>query len=373
MKKYFLSILILLFIKSGIAQVLRDHRQPVPLVQADTVKKKITVKKPPGANNGIPTPTEEVSTGDIIPPFDEMVVYRIQLKITTASGQGSGTDDGVYAQLNGNDQRFFLSRGIENFETGKTVVYDILSEYIGQVKNIEFLRIGKNGQDALCISKVELLLNNNPEPVFEKSWDIVRGTCIDKTYFPELEIPITELRMHHNWKLTKLNYDMLKKPAMISSAFLARLVEASIGNAMQLTNLRWGSTGGINTIWGDAVEIKRVNDNTMHIDLDMQRQALGPNNEVDIDFDLAFYCTDGVIWYELERVEVSGDGSHGEGVPLVKKALKTYPVGKIFPTIERTLLARLYQTNTRPISEQGYAISRCNSVHVTNNGDILIQ
>ena len=72
-----------------------------------------------------------------------------------------------------------------------------------------------------------------------------------------------------------------------------------VGNQLHYNGkgkLFWGNTSGVNTVWGDHVEMKRKDGNTLHFDLDLEAEITGQNPEVDVNFDLVFNCeSNGMI------------------------------------------------------------------------------
>lgn len=258
-------------------------------------------------------PAKDPNSG--IPAFEEMVVYRIQLRITTGTGTDAGTDDPIFTQLNGLDDKFFLVKGIDNFEEGSTVTYDVLSVNIRKVKDIEFVRFGVRDDDGVCIKKVELFLNNNPIALFSKIYPGAKGLCIDNgstTLMSFLEIHGSQLRQSNSWNFLTpvLNVDdlpaMARAPVMISKDWIISMIEAAIGHHLGRGGngeLQWGTAASGN-LWGDAVEAKKLNDHTLHFDLDMQMvRLIRDAGEEDVDFDLDFHCDNGMINCEVENLQ----------------------------------------------------------------------
>ena len=91
----------------------------------------------------------DMSTALVRPAFEEMVVYRIQLRLKTGVGNDAGTDDPVYVQMNDSDEVFYLVKGIDNFVEGKTVTYDVLSRSIKKIKDIKYIKFGIKGNDGV--------------------------------------------------------------------------------------------------------------------------------------------------------------------------------------------------------------------------------
>lgn len=248
------------------------------------------------------------------PAFEEMPIYRLQLRLTTGRKNDAGTDHAVFVQMNNRRDSFYLARGIDNFEEGTTETYDVMLRSVKKVKDIDYIRFAVNGDDGMCFKKVELLLNNCGSPVYSKSYGGDRGACFDRgSSSPTLYIAGTELRASPNWSYGLARADMWKPPVEISKAWLTSLVEAAIGNQMNMEggDLKWGSLGNAlenQTRWGPVVEIEYVNAHTVHVDLDLEVSRSGPNPEMDVDFDIIFICENGNIVTEVTNARVATDG-----------------------------------------------------------------
>jgi len=249
----------------------------------------------PGQTSVVPGPIAVL-------PFENISIYRMQLRIYTCNNNDGPTDDDVYVQMNDTDERFFLDKGIDDFRKGGNDTYDILSPTIKKISDINFLKIGIRGDDAICIRRVQLFLNNNNSPVFSKSFT-GHGKLIDNSQF--YTIPGSELRSYSGWALTSEHQNMSRAPRHISKSMILSLVECSIGNRLNYgPQFGWGSKvwGLPNTRFGPVVEVNFVNSKTLHFDLDLQGKEKGPNREVDIDFDLIFSCDNGLIKTEIKNV-----------------------------------------------------------------------
>lgn len=236
------------------------------------------------------------------PSFEDITVYRIQLRIFTCNKEDAGTDDGVYVQMNKSDERFYLNKSTDDFRQGRSDTYDILSGTIKKIRDIAFLKLGLRGDDGACISKIQLFLNDNNSPVFSKSF-AGHGQSIDNSQ--SFTIPGSELRKYSGWALTPEHQNLSNPPSGISKHMILSLVECSIGNHLnQGPEFGWGSKvrGLPNTLFGPGVEVEFVDNKTLHFDLDLQRKVSGPNPEVDVDFDLVFSCVNGIIKTEMKNV-----------------------------------------------------------------------
>jgi hypothetical protein len=328
----------------------------------------------------------DTSSALVRPRFEEMVVFRIQLRLTTGKGSGAGTDDPVYVQLNNGDKKFYLIKGIDNFKEGSTVVYDVLSDNVKKVKDIEFLRFGIEGDDGACLKRIDLLLNGSGTAVFSKLYPTASGACMDNgssSLSPTIEFSGSQLRTATSWGYTDLTRNIMwRPPTQISKLWMVSLVEASIGNQIQHqgSGLQWGSTDGINTIWGDAVEVARVNDHTLHFDLDLQRDVAGPNTEIDIDFDLDFHCTNGSLSFDIENLKVNtslyGDIRNfiiEKGSLIVAGALTVATGGLAFPTFYGAVLLKLNNGFAQPKPDGTTVAAACTKAMINNNGDVILK
>jgi len=274
---------------------------------SDHSKAKKTIPKTfePKQNNAALT-----SSPFAVSPFEDISIYRIQLRIFTCNNNDGPTDDDVYVQMNERDDRFYLDKSINDFRKGEYDTYDVLSESIKKITDINFLKIGIRGDDAVCIRRVQLFLNNNNSPVFSKSFT-GHGKLIDNSQF--YTIPGSELRSYSGWALTSEHQNLAKAPRRISKSMILSLVECSIGNELNLhygKDLGWGDRewGRPNTLFGPGVEINFVNNKTVHFDLDLQHKISGPNPETDVDFDLVFSCNNGVIKTNIKNLTIKDKG-----------------------------------------------------------------
>jgi hypothetical protein len=318
-------------------------------------------------------------TNFAVPSFEDITVYRIQLRIFTCNKEDAGTDDGVYVQMNEGDKRFYLNRSKDDFRQGSGDTYDVWSEKIKRIKDIKFLKIGLRGDDGVCIAKIELSLNDNASPVFSKSFS--GGKSIDNSQ--SFTIPGNELRNHSGWALTPAHRNLVNPPRKISKSWILSLVECSIGNQVNhISGFSWGSKvkWGPNTLFGPGVEMKFINNRTLHFDLDLQRKLRGPNPEADIDFDLVFSCNNGVIKTEIKNVKF-GTNWTGElqkfirekGSVLVGSAFGTATGSTVVGTAGGAALAKFLSFDIKLDLPGQNVSSSCRTINVLPGGDIMLQ
>lgn len=258
------------------------------------------------------------------PVFEEVTIFRMQLAITTGRGNDAGTDSGLSVKFNDRDDKFWLSKAIDNFEEGNTDVYDILSTSVKKIKDIHYIRFQNKGDDGIAIKKVQLFINENNVPIFVKE-DPGRGMVTDdeKPY----TISGAELRKYSGWRYNESNRKLWMPPNRISKSMLVNLIEAAIGH--QITNssdVGWGSESSVSiltTRWGHCVELNYVDEKTVHVDLDLKKLIKGPNPEIDVDFDLCFHCNNGIINTEVKNLK-TGTNWVGEAQALIRDKVVKY-------------------------------------------------
>ena len=91
--------------------------------------------------------SRDMSSSLVRPAFEEMPVYRIQIRITTAAN--NGTDDAVWVELIETAHKFYLAK-VDNFNPGSVLTYDVIDADIKKVKDIRYIKFGVKGDDGPC-------------------------------------------------------------------------------------------------------------------------------------------------------------------------------------------------------------------------------
>jgi hypothetical protein len=322
-----------------------------------------------------------VADEPVAPAFEDIEIYRLQVKFETCNNNDAGTDDDVYIQMNDDDDRFFLDKWTNDFVKGKSNSYDILTKSIRHIRDIRYLKVGLRGDDATCFRRIEVYVNNNRSPLFAKSYS-GHGQWIDDSQ--SFTIDRNELQAYSGWKYTDEHKDLWKPPSKrISKATILMMVNCSVGNQLNhQQDIAWGSKewGLPNTLFGDGVEVKYVNSNTLHFDLDLQMKMHGPNPEVDVDFDLVFSCVNGRIQTEVKNLSSQGVGIIYElqrwvrekGVVLVGTAIGT-ELGNPGVGAAAGGFVSKYLNLSLNLDINHPDLSRpCASIEVTENCDVLV-
>ncbi len=313
------------------------------------------------------------------PVVDEKLgVFRIQLRIVTGAAENEDTDKEVYVKLNNKDLKYFLDYGPDDFERGADKKYDIISNSVRTIEDIQFVEVGVQGNDVWGIKRIELYLNNSSSPVFSKVYSTAMringsGNYPNKVYFNS-----AQLRSAPHWQAIATDPNIKKPPVPVPFEMIKSMIESMVGNQLHHLpdkKLSWGSTSGVNTVWGDHVEGKRKDFNKLSFDLDLQYEVPGVNPEVDVDFDLVFTCNgDGSITIKTENVKTGCELDYKLLSPSCKTVVSVINGALQWVGLDRFMIGDFSkQANTfgamfilRP---DGF---KCKDLQVTPKGDVFI-
>lgn len=245
------------------------------------------------------------------PIGENIPIYRMQVGFAFSKIKNTSTSGALYIQFNSGDKPFYLDTKISEFQTGATYYFDFLSYNVREIKDIQFLKIGTKGENSICFSKIELLINGIRKPVFSKIFG-KQGHCLDfDPHFNPNELIIngTELRLSSNWK-ESINSNKIWLPIKsILKEMIVSLIESAVGNQLHyISGFSDGIDGAVDSLWSPNVEVKYVNSKSLHFELDLQQDNKTEVN-VDVNFDLQFECKEGIIHTQLQNLNVNSQVS----------------------------------------------------------------
>jgi hypothetical protein len=204
-----------------------------------------------------------------------------------------------------------MDKGGNDFERGTVNTFAVSIPGIDRVRDIDFLKLEKSGTDGLCISRVALRFNNDPNANFEKVYP--NGHWIDGNddHKPSVTFSSASLRAGARWNLTKLTEaGMCQLPNGFSATELEAQFEAKLGNAINnpgsssaVRDLYWGGKKGAK--W---LALSRRDADTYDGDADMRFSVANlPNPDVDLDFRADVACSNGTFRFSTYKTMLTAD------------------------------------------------------------------
>ena len=233
-------------------------------------------------------------------------IWRLQMRVRIANLEDAGADHPLRVIMHTNRGLFstetFLDYGRDDFERNSDFTYDLNLENIEELSQIGGFQIINHGsdEDYMYVRELELLVNNHP--VFSRVFGNANASVLKLGYYGQFSVNYDELRGHELWQSfisQSLSNPTFNLPeigisdnnlfqAVIKNEEIVSRIESLMGHLMLTDpalkgNFQWGE------ISGAPVEVTRVTDNKIHVDLDVEA-IIGwwPNPEVDIDFDISF-------------------------------------------------------------------------------------
>ena len=92
-------------------------------------------------------------------PPNTMPIWRLQVRFITANVGDANTDDSMKVELNGAN-RTWLDSGRDDHERNSDETFDLRTEGINTLADIDFFRVEKGGSDGWAIGQIQLLVND---------------------------------------------------------------------------------------------------------------------------------------------------------------------------------------------------------------------
>jgi hypothetical protein len=263
-------------------------------------------------------------------PQETDPVFRLQLTVRTCNRANAQTDDVITASLRAGNLTV-LDYGRDDFPRNDTFTYDLLATGITRFSDITRLEVRNTGTDGLCIRTLDLRVNGRR--IFRRSFG-ANGQFIDSGGTPAVLSTAGQLRANGFWTIYQQPVFTLGQTIVMSRGEIESRVEATVGTALSGSPVGWGGLSGAR-----HVEATRVNDTTLHLDLDTRVDTLAalrslpaaaavldafdtandvidtingiitaigfsplgrlslPNRNVDVDFDFGVSCGGGALTF----------------------------------------------------------------------------
>jgi len=287
------------------------------------------------------------------PAFENMPVWRLQLRVKTGGIKNANTDSEVYVKFTSQESSiYYLDNAGDDRERNKVNTYDILDPNIKTMRDIKFLQLEIKGTDGWCVQSIEILVNDVNLPVFTERFKKCQWLDGDPRKRSYLYISGSKLRKNRGWRYTSKNRAIWLPPTVIKRAKLEQMVESYVGHMMntvpEMRKLEFGKK------YGRAyVEAKKLNGNTLRFDLDLAYKK-GINLATDVDFDLVIGCNNNRLRLQARSVKAKVN------IPIVSR------------------LVRVFKSNFAKMNMGNFDFGNsnvpfCPSIKVNNAGDITLR
>lgn len=278
---------------------------------------------------------------------ENLPVYRVQLRTTTCSLPGAGTDNAVQVKLNATNSTW-LDYSHNDFERGADFTYDLGLDGVDALRDVAMLEVSKRGDDAWCLRALELYVNN--DRIFARSYPPA-GRWLAAGATRTLTVSGAQLRRNAVWRA----YRPSLPPKRLGRAELESRIESAVGNALYGSRVTWRRLGG------RAVELERATRMTYRGALHLEaRLENWPDPEIHAVFQLAVSCRAGALTVRVRELTFAVDS------PWYADAAT---LGMVDRKIERTLEQAVRNVSLRRTT----SILVCPpALAITRGGDLLL-
>jgi hypothetical protein len=237
-------------------------------------------------------------------PPNTMPIWRLQVRFFTLNIEDAETDDSVMVELNGAN-RTWLDSGRDDHERPSNETFDLRTEGINTLADIDFFRVEKTGSDGWALYEMQLLVNGAviyierfslSSPLWLDNEDGHARVFLNDDYF---------MRQRSQW----INYTVPVRPDVVPVRDMERRIEALTGDFVH-------GASGTNFIGGDhGVEMFTTSTDTWRVDLDLEdeKQWPYPDLEFDVDFDLTVACASGRPRFTVSNVNTDASWPEDDG------------------------------------------------------------
>lgn len=274
--------------------------------------KSFAQKPPPSRNTGGGSTTLVGPSLTSPSNFEDIPVYRLQVQFVTADVTDAGTDDNVFLTMNSTMTPYYLNLSGDDRERKSDEKYDLVTNEIQFLRDIKDITITKSGTDGWGVKSFTLIVNGFV--VFQKDYSSPQWIDGDDQRSPILTFSSNALRSAGLWNSNNGRTQIFMPPRSYTKLDIKNIVESFIGgkNIPQRSRTFWGDYDGYNTRFGDDVEVKFRNNQTVSVDLDLELRddAPYPDTEIDDDFDIVVSCSSGkpTVTIQNYSTEHTGDG-----------------------------------------------------------------
>ena len=210
-------------------------------------------------------------------PAESTEVLRAQLELSVCQARGAGTSSAVWANLSG--VRTWLDRPGAAFDRGGRYRFDLLLGGVRTLGEISALAIGLDGQDALCLSELRLIVNGGT--IYLRGSP--SGIMLDARTGYAITLDAGELRansawQHYGWSLAEW---IAKTGAAVPREELVARVASCIATVIHDLGLSW--RGGS----GEPIRVRRKSNDVVDVTAELTRRVpFGLDRSVELELDV---------------------------------------------------------------------------------------
>lgn len=283
--------------------------------------------------------TSSASVANAAPP-NTMPIWRLQVRFLTSGTGDANTDDSVKVELNGAN-RTWLDSGRDDHERNSDETFDLRTEGINTLADIDYFRVEKDGSDGWALRRFQLIVNGAviytedfpSSPLWLDNDGGHSRVFLNDDYF---------LRQRSEW----LSYVVPARSNIVPVRDMERRLEALTGDFVH-------GTYGTNFIGGDhGVEMFTMATNAWRVDLDLEdeKQFPFPDLEFDVDFDLAVSCVSGRPRFSVSNVNTDASWPEDDG------GSSSFAANSLAPRLNDMM--------------KNYSFATCPTIVLASNGDL---
>ncbi len=246
--------------------------------------------------------------------FEEIPIWRLQVRLTTADVKNAGTDSTVYVEMNG--KRFYMDSGYNDFQRNdhdeEHTLFDIVAPIAGvyQLKDIKYLKFGVIGNDGWCAKQIEIRVNALNTPIFKHTFSScmwVDGDGQRSSY----TFSKATLRNNYYWKhvyshVNNYFYSLIFPPNIIPDNVISSMIEGGLGHYKNHYNRHDLSIKKFSQASVEFIEAWTYNSGTSHYRVDTDWYYRPGHANIDVDFSVNFWCNSSENKFHVSVFDVDG-------------------------------------------------------------------
>ena len=209
-------------------------------------------------------------------PDGNTLVWRVQILLQVCDYSDAGTDNKVLVALNDSNYTV-MDEPHNDFERASTEAYDLRLTGVTRLSDINYLKIYKGGSDGVCISRLDLFVNERL--IYSRTLSAALQWLDDEYYSYDSRIlPIygSTLRAHTAWQ----TWNAPARPRLLTEDEMVSRLATAVGTGIYNFNvasswdsMSWSSStcGG-----GDSPCVERLDNTAIKVRLSLDYKCVDP-------------------------------------------------------------------------------------------------